>query len=146
MAVRVSASAAAKSLPTIWVLPDEVWVRVEPILLRLYPPARTGRPRADLRRVLDGIIFRLRSGVQWNQLPREFGDDSTTHRWFQRFVADGVFIEIWAALAAECEQLGELDWEWQAADGMLGKARMGGEKRALIPPTERSQAPRRASL
>ena len=77
-----------KLLPTIWLLPDELWARVEPVLLRRYPLAKTGRPRTDLRRVLDGIIYRLRSGVQWNQLPREFGDDSTVHRWFQRFVAD----------------------------------------------------------
>jgi putative transposase len=133
-------------LPTIWVLPDEVWARVEPILQRRYPVAKTGRPRTDLRRVLDGIIFRMRSGVQWNQLPREFGDDSTVHRWFQRFVSDGVFVEIWAALARECEALGDLDWEWQAADGMMGKARMGGEKRALIPLIEPSQGRRRACL
>lgn len=135
-----------RPLPTIWVLPDEVWARVEPILQRRYPVAKTGRPRTDLRRVLDGIIFRMRSGVQWNQLPREFGDDSTVHRWFQRFVSDGVFVEIWAALARECEALGDLDWEWQAADGMMGKARMGGEKRALIPLIEPSQGRRRACL
>jgi len=143
VAVLVS-GVAGKPLPTIWVLSDEMWSRVEPILLRCYPLARTGRPRTDLRRVLDGIIFRMRSGVQWNQLPREFGDDSTVHRWFQRFVADGVFAEIWAAFAAECEALGDLDWEWQAADGMMGKARMGGEKRAPIPLTEPGRAPRRA--
>ena len=143
MAVAVS-GVAGKPLPTIWEVPDELWLRVEPILLRRYPPAKTGRPRTDLRRVLDGIIYRLRSGVQWNQLPREFGDDSTVHRWFQRFVADGVFAEIWAALAAECEALGDLDWEWQAADGMMGKARMGGEKRAPTPLIEPNRAPRRA--
>jgi putative transposase len=135
-----------RPLPTIWVLPDEVWARVEPILQRRYPVAKTGRPRTDLRRVLDGIIFRMRSGVQWNQLPRGFGDDSTVRRWFQRFVSDGVFVEIWAALARECEALGDLDWEWQAADGMMGKARMGGEKRALIPLIEPSQGRRRACL
>lgn len=142
MAVRVAA-VVAKPLSTIWVVSDEVWARVEPILLRLYPVAKTGRPRSDLRRVLDGIIFRMRSGVQWNQLPREFGDDSTVHRWFQRFVSDGVFVEIWAVLAAECEQLGDLDWEWQAADAMMGKARMGGEKRVPIPPIELNRVRRR---
>lgn len=145
MAVGVAAL-VVRPLPTIWVLPDEVWARVEPILQRRYPVAKTGRPRTDLRRVLDGIIFRMRSGVQWNQLPRGFGDDSTVHRWFQRFVSDGVFVEIWAALARECEALGDLDWEWQAADGMMGKARMGGEKRALIPLIEPSQGRRRACL
>ncbi len=131
-------------LGTIWRLPDEAWARIEPVLLARYPLPRTGRPRADLRRVLDGIIFRLRSGVQWNQLPVEFGDDSTVHRWFQRFVEDGVFEEIWAVFAAECEALGDLDWEWQAADGMMGKARMGGKKRGQTRLIEPNQAQRRA--
>ena len=140
----VATSAAEKPLETIWEVPDELWERIEPILLRRYPPARTGRPRADLRRVLDGIIYRIRSGVQWNKLPREFGDDSTVHRWFQRFVEDGVLEEIWATLACECEALGDLDWEWQAVDAMMGKARMGGAKRGPIPLIEPSRAPRRA--
>jgi transposase len=143
--VAVAMNPAEKPLPTIWEVPDELWERVEPILLKHYPPACTGRPRADLRLVLDTIIYRLRSGCQWNQLPRELADDATAHRWFQRFVGDGVLAEIWATLAAECEGLGELDWTWQAVDGMLGKARMGGEKRAPTPLTERSRAPRRAS-
>jgi putative transposase len=118
-----------RPLPTIWELPDELWERVEPLLAHHYPPAKTGRPRADLRLVLDGIVYRMRSGCQWNQLPRRFGADSTVHGWFQRFVSDGVLEEIWAAIAAECEALGDLDWSWQAVDGMMGKARMGGGKR-----------------
>jgi putative transposase len=143
--VAVAMSPAEKPLPTIWELPDELWERIEPILHERYPPARTGRPRSDLRRVLNGIIYRLRSGVQWNQLPREFGDDSTVHRWFQRFCEDGFFEELWSLLASECEALGDLDWEWQAVDGMMGKARMGGAKRGRTPRTERNRGPRRAS-
>lgn len=98
-----------------------------------------------LRRVLNGIIYRMRSGVQWNQLPLRFGDDSTVHRWFQAFVADGVLEEIWAAVLKECEGLDDLDWTWQAVDGMMGKARMGGPKRGAIPLIEGNQAPRRVS-
>ncbi len=143
--VAVATRPAGESLPTIWEVPDELWERIEPILNKHYPPARTGRPRTDLRRVLDGVIYRLRSGVQWNQLPREFGDDSTVHRWFQRFVEDGVLEEIWATLARECEALGDLDWEWQAVDGMMGKARMGGVKRGPILLIEPNLEPRRAS-
>ena len=66
----------ADVLATIWELPDELWGRVEPILKRRYPAARTGRPRADLRRVLDGVIFRMRSGCQWNRMPKPYGDDA----------------------------------------------------------------------
>ena len=123
-------------LETIWEVPDELWERLEPILERRYPRKRIGRPRADLRRVVNGVIFRLHTGCQWNQLPRIFGDDSTVHRWFQRFVADGVLEELWAILIDACEQLGAVDWRWQAADGSMGKARFGGEKRVPIPLTE----------
>jgi putative transposase len=131
-------------LETIWVLPDELWERLEPILLKHYPPARTGRPRVDLRRVVDGVIFRMRSGCQWNRLPERFGDDSTVHRWFQRFVQDGVLEELWAVLLRECEELGGVDWSWQAADGCMGKSRFSGEKRGAIRLTEASLVPRRA--
>ena len=119
---------AADVLDTIWELPDELWGRVEPILKRRYPAARTGRPRADLRRVLDGVIFRMRSGCQWNRMPKRYGDDATVHRWFQRFVRDGVLEEIWAQLVRECDELGAVDWRWQAADGCMGKSRFSGEK------------------
>ena len=128
----------ARVLPTIWELPDELWERIEPLLARYYPPAATGRPRADLRRVLDGIIYRMRSGVQWNQLPRAFGADSTVHGWFQRFAADGVLREIWAGLVGECDVLGGVCWEWQAADGVMGKSRFEGDARGPNP-TDRAK-------
>ena len=135
---------SVRRLETIWEVPDGLWERIEPILLKHYPPAATGRPRVDLRRVLNGVIFRMRSGCQWNRLPERFGDDATVHRWFQRFVGDGVLEELWALLLSECEELGAVDWRWQAADGCMGKARFGGEKRAPIPLTERNRARRRA--
>ncbi len=81
---------------------------------------------ADPRQMLNGIIFRLRSGCQWNRLPKELGDDSTIHRTFQRWVELGVLRRIWGALVEQCEELGGVDWEWQAADGAMGKARLGG--------------------
>ncbi len=135
---------AARPLETIWEVPDALWERLEPILLKQYPPARIGRPRVDLRRVVDGVIFRMRSGCQWNQLPERFGSDSTVHRWFQRFVQDGVLEELWAALLSECEELGAVDWRWQAADGCLGKSRFSGAKRGRIRLIEANLAPRRA--
>jgi len=115
-----------KTLGTIWTIPDNLWPALEAILLEVYPPAQTGRPRGDLRRVLDGILYRMRSGVQWNHLPREFGSDTTVHDWFQRFVADGVFERLWAVLIAACDELQGVQWDWQAADGVMNKARFGG--------------------
>jgi transposase len=118
----------ARVLPTIWVIPDELWERIGPLLEDRHPRAVTGRPRADLRRVLDGIIYRMRSGVQRNQLPAVFGADLTVHGWFQRFAADGVLLEIWAALAGECQELGGVCWEWQSADGVMGNSRFDGRQ------------------
>jgi transposase len=115
-----------KVLPTIWRVPEDLWERIAPILAELDPPKRTGRPRIDARAALDAILFRMRSGVQWNQLPREFPDDSSVHRTFQRWRDAGVFDRIWATLMAECEALGGVDWEWQAADTARFKARSGG--------------------
>ena len=53
------------------------------------PPKTTGRKRVNPRPILNGIIFRLRSGCQWNHLPKTFGDDSTIHRTFQLWVESG---------------------------------------------------------
>jgi putative transposase len=120
-----------KPLETIWEVPDRLWERIEPILWEDAPPpprGHGGRKRIDWRAAFDGIIFRLRSGCQWNQLPKEFGDDSSVHRWFQRWCRNGVFEKVWAVLVEACDELGAVDWKWQAADGMLGKARFGGEK------------------
>ena len=68
----------------------------------------------------------MRTGGQWNQLPREFGDDSSVHRTMQRWIARGVFQRIWAIFIENCDELGGVNWEWQSADGAMGKARFGG--------------------
>ena len=129
-----------RPMPTIWRVPDELWEKIEPILQEHDPPKGTGRPRVDQRAALDAVIFRLRTGCQWNRLPEEFPDDSSVHRAFQRWVEKGVFDRVWAALAEECEELGGVDWEWQAADAAMGKARLGGISRAPTPPTAARRA------
>jgi transposase len=67
-------------LQTIWEISDSLWARIEPILREDAPPTpkrHGGRPRIDWRAALNGIIFRMRSGCQWNKLPKHFGDDSS---------------------------------------------------------------------
>jgi len=122
-----------KVLPTIWEVSDELWDIIQSILDELDPPAGTGRPRTGQRAAINGIIYRMRSGVQWNQLPRRFGDDSSVHRTMQRWIARGVFKLLWAVLLENCEELGAVDWQWQSADGAMGKARFGGIKSARTP-------------
>lgn len=115
-------------LPTIWNVPDELWELIEPILEALDPPASTGRPRMNQRDALDGIIYRMRTGVQWNRLPKVFGSDRSIHRTFQTWQRLGVMQRIWAVLIEHCEELDGVDWQWQSADAAMGKARFGGIK------------------
>jgi putative transposase len=122
-------------LPTIWRVPEDLWAKIRVILDQYDPPKPVGRKRIDQRCALNGIIYRMRSGVQWNELPKEFGDDSSVHRTFQRWIRLRVFDRIWAVLVADCEQLGGVDWEWQAADAALSKARLGGTWSAPTQPT-----------
>ena len=56
--------------------------------------------------MLDGIIHRMRSGCQWNHLPKSRGSDRTAHRYFQRWVNNGVLQRIWKKLIQACNELG----------------------------------------
>lgn len=132
---------AVEPLPTIWNCPDQLWDDiVVPTLHELDPEPHTGRPRIDQRRALDGIIYQMRTGCQWNHLPREFGDDASIHRTLQRWIARGVLQQIWAKLVGVCDELRSVQWVWQSADAALGKARFGGIVSAAIPQIAENQA------
>lgn len=129
-----------KPLPPIWRMPDELWAEVEPVREELDPPKRFGPARKEPRPIFDAVLYRMRTGCQWNWLPKEYSDDSTVHRHFQRWVEAGVFRRLWAVLIEQCEDLGGVDWEWQAADTALGKARKGGTRSGRTRPTVPSAA------
>jgi putative transposase len=119
-----------KKLDTIWECPDELWDNfVQPALSSLDPrKPGPGRDRIDQRKAFNGIIYQMRTGCQWNALPKCFGDDSSVHRTMQRWIDRGVFQEIWSVLVDHCDELDGVDWQWQSADAALGKARLGGTK------------------
>ena len=119
-------STETKPMPTIWEVPDDLWEMMDCLLQRFDPPKSTGRPRIDARKALNGIIFRARTSCHWNQLPDRFGDDASVHRTQQRWEALGLFDALWAIVQTRCQDLDGVTWEWQAADGWLGKARLGG--------------------
>ena len=152
----IEAAPKLKPLPTLWNAPDTLWELIEKVLAGYDPPNRLGRPRADARRCFDGIIFRLRTGCQWNHLPLEFGDRTTVYRAFVRWEQKGIFDILWAILLTKCDELQGVDWHWQSADGCLGKARgvpgSGLGKRGvrtnasvLTPATVASRASRKVS-
>jgi transposase len=131
---------AVEPLPTIWRVDDALWAEAEKVLAELDPPARFGPERIDQRKALDGVIYRTRSGVQWNHLPREFGDDASVHRTFQRWVRRGVIGRLWAVLVEACDELRGVDWEWQSFDCAMNKARHGGIRSGRTRPTGRRTA------
>jgi len=108
-------------------LSDAFWERIEPVLPRRQKQRR-GRPRLPERQVLEGIFYVLRTGIQWNAVPRKYGSSSSLHRYFQRYVEDGVFERLWALALEEYDELRGLQWRWQSIDGAMTKAPLAGEK------------------
>lgn len=80
---------------------DETWDSVQPILDEYDPPRRLGRKRIDQRQALDAIVYRLRSGCRWNHLPKEYPDDSSVHRTYQRWQRLGVLDRILGQLGQQ---------------------------------------------
>jgi transposase len=90
------------------VLTDAMWARIEPLLPS--SDGRRGRPFRDHRQVIEGIVFRLRTGVPWRDLPKEFGPWQTAwkrHRWF---ATDGTWDKVLGQLQAQADAGGEIDW------------------------------------
>lgn len=111
-----------------WRIPDALWTQVEPLLPPEAPHPKGGHPWTDARAMMDGIFYVLRTGCQWKALPRCFGATSTVHDRFQAWCEADVFEQLWkAGLLAFDEAMG-IDWEWQAMDGVMTKAPLGGEK------------------
>ncbi len=126
-------------LPTIWRVPDDLWVIAEPLLRPAEHP-KGGRPWSDTRRALDGVLDVLRTGCQWKALPREFGPGTTVHDRFQQWVRSGAFQHLWTACLRRYGEEQGIQWAWQAADGCLVKAplppkRAPRRRSALTPPT-----------
>lgn len=109
-----------------WTVSDGLWAQVAPLIPPTPPRPKGGRPRMANRDAFAAIVYVLRTGIQWNALPREVGASSTVHDRFQRWEQAGVFRAIWAAGLVEYDELARIQWAWQAADGAMTKAPFGG--------------------
>jgi transposase len=85
-----------------------------------------GRPVIPYRKVMDGILYVLRTGCQWKMLPKEFGSGSTCHRRFQQWVQLDIFKKIWIILLKEYDNKKEIKWMWQSIDSISIKSPLGG--------------------
>src|SRR5262249_50484253 len=111
---------------------DELWAKVEPLLPR--PTRRRfrhpGRKPLDRRKVLTGILFVLRTGIRWNDLPCELGCGSGNRRrrYLKRWHRAEVWNRLHALLLAALDDAGEIDWSRAAVDSSTVRALGGGTK------------------
>lgn len=77
--------------------------------------------------MFDAVYYVLATGIQWKALPRCLGAASTVHDRFQEWAEAGVFEQLWATGLVEFDASVGLDWTWQALDGAMTKAPLGGE-------------------
>lgn len=108
-----------------WELSDAVWERAQPLLPPHNPRLKGGRPPRDDRAMLGAILFVLRTGIQWNALPRSIGASTTVYDRFRAWERDGFFTRLWAAGLAEFDELVGIDWAWLSVDGVMTKAPFG---------------------
>lgn len=129
-----------KPLPTIWRLPDELWTKLQPLLPPEKTPGTPGRPAVPFRKVLDGILYVLRTGCQWKAVPKEYGSASTCHKRFQEGERTGVFVQLWEVVGHEYDELRSVRWQFQSLDSMIVKAPLGGRRRSRTPRTGPNRA------
>ena len=106
-------------------LSDEQWKRVKPFLPQVKPSKRGGRPRADDRACFEGILWVLRSGARWKDLPDRFPSPSTCWRRLNEWADAGILVEIWHAFLDKLDEQGLLNWEEIFVDASFSPAKKG---------------------
>ena len=109
---------------------DELWARVQPLLpQQKSPTAKGGRPPIDDRAALTGILFVLKTGIQWEDLPCEMGCGCgmTCWRRLRDWQQEGVWDRLHELLLAELNKADKIDWSRAAADSSSVRAVGGGE-------------------
>lgn len=101
-------------------LTDAQWARLEPLL----PPRKpwTGRPNLDHRPIVNGILWVLRTGAPWQDLPDRYGKPSTVSTRFYRWRRAGIWDRIFAVVRQQADAAGHLDWEVRYVDATVVRA------------------------
>ena len=107
-------------------LTDVQWEVLRPLVEPNTPGARRGRPWEDTRSVLEGVLWILRTGAQWAELPRDkFPPYQTCHRRFQQWVREGTLVKVLRALAEDLLARGQLDLAETFIDATFAGAKKG---------------------
>ena len=109
-------------------LMDEQWRVVDGILPRNRVRADgRGRPWSDRRKVLNGVLWILRTGAPWQDLPPRYGPYQTVHRRFQNWVRTGAMERVLLTVAQHLQEAGGLDLKECFVDGTFVPAKKGGD-------------------
>ena len=117
-----------------WEVTDELWAVAAPLVPERKRRSRKkkyarkaggGRKALDPRLVFEGIVFVLRTGIQWKALPKSYGASSSVHKYFQEWREAGFFKALWERGVALYDEQKGIGWRWQAIDGAKFKAPMG---------------------
>ena len=126
-------------------LTEAEWAKLAPLLPPQKPPS--GRPAADHRRILNAILWKLRTGAPWRDLPERYGSWSTVHSRFRRWRLAGIWDQLFAAVQRQADAAGHLDWDVHFVDSTVIRAHQhaAGAKRGTRR-RKRSGAARAASV
>lgn len=106
---------------------DEQWESLQPLLP---PRQKRGRPRADDRKILNGILYVLRTGCRWEDVPHEYGSPSTCWRRLRAWEENGTWEKIWRVLLSLLDDQNKLKWEKAFLDGSFVPAKKGDMRSA----------------
>jgi transposase len=131
---------AEKELKYKPVVTDEQWLKVAALLpKRRRRKSRVGRKPKEDRDCFEGILWVLRSGARWQDLPKAYPSSSTCWRRLRDWEEAGVWLEIWRAFLAELDETGRIDWEEAFGDGTFIPAKKGAPA-SVKPNVERVQS------
>ncbi|MBX6314880.1 MAG: transposase [Isosphaeraceae bacterium] len=106
------------------------WSKIEPLLPRPKPSPKGGRPRSDDRLCFEGIVWVLRSGARWQDLPECFPSPSTCWRRLRDWEAAGVWLKIWRTFLGALDARRRIAWDEGFADGSFAPAKKGAMRSA----------------
>jgi putative transposase len=116
------------SVDTIWHIPDDLWSLIAPLLGPEKQPGTRGRKPTPFRLAFDAVVYVLRTGCQWQALPRrEYAPASSIHGIYRKWVKAGVFEKAWKLLLEYYDKKLGIQWKWQSLDAAITKAPLGGE-------------------
>ena len=119
-----------------WEVSDTFWEKVKPLIpkqkrefgRRYLRKKGGGKKPIEPRKVFEGIVYVLRTGIQWKAIPKgKYGAGSSVHAYFRKWLKQGFFLKLWKKGLIEYDEMEGIAWKWQSIDGATVKAPLAQE-------------------